>query len=220
MEAMMKSNYAPLGWTFSDWYNMRARMAGNTADYAEARRRDLSGVVEDLSIAECYRRLLGMNDADRMFILDRLPDDDVRQLRDLMARTAVKPNDEEDDDRETVQKNDEEDDDRADGEDVDPDDEEDDGEKKGGEDDDRQLSALLRMTDAERLQALALMTDAECRRVSRRLAAEERFMFLFDQVGDTDRLIMLDAMTDEERWSTLGAMPDSDVQRLHDRMFK
>jgi hypothetical protein len=140
-----------------NWMRVRRQMATETAtddaDLSEARRRDLSGA--DMSIAECYRRLLGMNDADRLWILDRLPDDDVRQLLDLMARKAVPKNDEEDDDREV-------DPDAA----EDDDDEEDDTNDKQKEDD-RIMRALRRMNKSDRWLALCLLPDTDVRRLLR-----------------------------------------------------
>jgi hypothetical protein len=47
MEATMKSEYAPLGWTFSDWKKMRERMAlGITDDDVRLMRRK---VVKDVA---------------------------------------------------------------------------------------------------------------------------------------------------------------------------
>jgi hypothetical protein len=105
----------------------------------------------DISIDECYRRLLKMSAADRMFILDRLSDADVT----LLLRKIEDAKEDGDDVGE-------------DGDDRKDDDEEDDG-KKGGEDDDRAIEALRRLSVEDLRKVLDRLPDADVKIIHDRL---------------------------------------------------
>jgi hypothetical protein len=110
----------------------------------------------DLSIDECYRRLLKMSAADRMFVLDRLSDADVT----LLLRKIEDAKEDGDDVGEDG-------DDRKD-DDEEVDDEEDDG-KKGGEDDDRAIEALRRLSVEDLRKVLDRLPDADVKIIHDRL---------------------------------------------------